>query len=55
MAIRPSFMNMWNKFSEVNGSVSDVGKLIGGKVGSNIQSHIFENACAIRMSYSLNN
>jgi hypothetical protein len=51
---------MWQHFSTVNVGLSEVGKVIGGKVQQNIeiglkdtQHHGFENACAIRMSYSL--
>ncbi|MCT4700603.1 type VI secretion system amidase effector protein Tae4 [Enterobacteriaceae bacterium H20N1] len=53
MTIRPSFISMWQHFSTVNQNVPAVGKIIGGKVEENINSHIFENACAIRMSYAL--
>ncbi|WP_205880074.1 type VI secretion system amidase effector protein Tae4 [Lampropedia aestuarii] len=35
--------------------VSEVGEHIRGKVGINIASGIFTNACAIRISYALNN
>jgi hypothetical protein len=38
----------------VNVPVADVGKKIGGNVQKNIDAHIFENACPIRMSYVLN-
>lgn len=51
---RPSFGPAWIRFSEVNISVSQVGALIGGKVKSNIEKGIFQNACPIRMSYVLN-
>lgn len=54
MAIRPSFTQMWKHFSDINHSVPQVGKIIGGKVGTNINSNIFRNACALRMSYALN-
>lgn len=42
---------MWNHFSDINRSVPQVGKIIGGKVEANIYSNIFRNACALRMSY----
>lgn len=51
---KPMFSAAWNRFSEVNISVESVGKLLGGKVETNISSGIFENACPIRMSYVLN-
>jgi len=54
MANRPSFNLAWGAFSRVNGSVSHVGQVIGGKVRANIDAGIFTNACAIRMSYVLN-
>lgn len=54
MTSRPSFIRMWDNFAKVNRSVPQVGKVVGGKVESNINDHIFENACAIRMSYTLN-
>jgi hypothetical protein len=51
---RPTFASAWAKFTDVNVSVSDVGKKIGGKVEQNINAGIFQNACPIRMSYVLN-
>lgn len=33
---------------------SQVGQLIGGKVEENIKANIFQNACAIRLSYAFN-
>ena len=54
MANRPTFNLVWGAFSRVNGSVSHVGQVIGGKVKTNIDGGIFTNACAIRMSYVLN-
>jgi hypothetical protein len=59
---RPPFLSMWTQFNAIygSGSVVDVGKKIGGKVGQNIELgakdpvHGFTNACAIRMSFSLN-
>lgn len=59
---RPSFQNMLMLFKIIygNGSITNVGKIIGGKVKQNIELgvkdpiHGFTNACAIRMSYSLN-
>ena len=56
---RPKFDTMWKHFSTVNVNVPTVGKIIGGKVQQNIEIALkdprygFENACAIRMSYSL--
>lgn len=35
-------------------SPSQIGSLIGGKVEINIKGRIFENACAIRLSYAFN-
>lgn len=52
--LRPTFVKAWHSFSEVNVSVADVGKKIGGKVEHNIKAGIFQNACPIRMSYVLN-
>jgi hypothetical protein len=54
---------MWHHFSVIygDGSVPSVGNRIGGKVQENIELGVkdpkagFTNACAIRMSYSLNN
>lgn len=54
MAQRPNFNLAWAAFSRVNGSVAHVGQVIGGKVRLNIDGGIFTNACAIRMSYVLN-
>lgn len=59
---RPSFQNMLMNFTSIygSGSIETVGKTIGGKVKQNIELgvkdplHGFTNACAIRMSYSLN-
>jgi hypothetical protein len=53
---------MWMKFTEVygDGQVLSVGKKIGGKVQENLELGAkepalgFTNACAIRMSYTLN-
>ena len=56
---RPKFDTMWKHFSTVNVNVPAVGEIIGGKVQQNIEIALkdprygFENACAIRMSYSL--
>lgn len=55
MTARPSFASMFASFQRVKSSVDDVGKHIGGKVGVNIAGGIFTNACAIRISYALNN
>ncbi|MDB5800364.1 MAG: hypothetical protein JWL63_1303 [Rhodocyclales bacterium] len=63
MATRPYFSIMWTNFVSIygDGTVAIVGKKIGGKVEENIELGIkdpkagFTNACAIRMSYSLNN
>ena len=42
-------------FGEVKDlTVAEVGEKIGGKVGLNIKSGTFQNACAIRMSYAFN-
>lgn len=60
MSIRPVFLQAWQNFSDINVSVSLVGKKIGGNVGLNINlgeqdpEQGFTNACAIRMSYTLN-
>ncbi|CAO95667.1 type VI secretion system amidase effector protein Tae4 [Erwinia tasmaniensis] len=60
MVIRPAFLQAWQRFSEINIDVSSVGKKIGGNVGANITlgeqdpAQGFTNACAIRMSYTLN-
>ena len=62
MAVRPSFAAAWLQFSTIygDGTVAFVGKKIGGKVGQNIALGTtdpnagFTNACAIRMSYTLN-
>jgi len=59
---RPAFSMMWASFTSVygNGSVKEVGQKIGGKVAENIELGArdpragFTNACAIRMSYCLN-
>lgn len=57
---RPLFLNVWQRFSEINVSVDKVGDIIGGSVGVNIRLGVndpvagFTNACAIRMSYALN-
>lgn len=52
--VKPSFTRIWAFFSEINVPVKDVGKKIGGNVQANIESGVFQNACPIRMSYSLN-
>jgi hypothetical protein len=60
---RPSFQAMWHQFLIIHGDgkLSSVGNKIGGKVQENIEMGLkdpkagFRNACAIRMSYSLNN
>lgn len=60
MAERPVFLQAWQNFSVVNVNVPAVGEIIGGNVGSNISLGVedptqgFTNACAIRMSYTLN-
>lgn len=57
---RPLFLQAWNRYSEINVTVSKVGEKIGGNVGLNIAlgekdpNQGFTNACAIRMSYVLN-
>jgi hypothetical protein len=53
-AARPSFLAAWQRFVDVKIPVSDVGKLIGGKVQQNIAARFFQNACPVRMSYVLN-
>lgn len=62
MSARPAFSSMWTNFTTIygDGTVTGVGAKIGGKVGENITLGVtnpkagFTNACAIRMSYSLN-
>lgn len=56
MGSRPDFTQAWNAFSRVHGdgSLDHVGQHIGGRVGLNIESGIFQNACALRMSFVLN-
>ncbi len=51
---RPSFAKAWALFSKVKISVKEVGNKIGGKVKTNTESGVFQNACPIRMSYVLN-
>lgn len=34
---RPSFQQAWQRFSEINVDISEVGKKIGGNVNLNIQ------------------
>jgi hypothetical protein len=58
--MRPKLSIALREFRNINIGVSDVGTLIGGKVNYNINvltkvQGQFENACAIRMSYVLNN
>lgn len=60
MPNRPKLSKAWQTFQDVDKSVSEVGKFIGGKVNYNINvlkpsEGRFENACAIRLSYVLNN
>ena len=62
MLSRPAFSMMWTNFAIVygKGEIAQVGETIGGKVGENIALGFkdpklgFTNACAIRLSYSLN-
>ena len=62
MTPRPLFATMWKHFATIygDGTITTVGTTIGGKVGENIELGVnnpnlgFTNACAIRMSYSLN-
>lgn len=60
MTIKPSFIQALSKFQKVNVDVAQVGELIGGNVGVNIDMGVrdpmkgFTNACAIRMSYVIN-
>lgn len=59
---RPKFSSMWGRFTNIygDGKVISVGNKIGGKVKENIDLGVkeptlgFTNACALRMSYSLN-
>lgn len=53
---RPYFSIASAQFLKVygDGTLDHVAKTIGGKVRQNIDSGIFENACAIRLSYILN-
>jgi hypothetical protein len=51
---RPPFDPAWKLFMDVKKPANEVGEIIGGNVKKNIDSHIFENACPIRMSYVLN-
>ena len=59
---RPYFLTIWGEFATIygDGKVTSVGAKIGGKVQENIDLGAkdpklgFTNACAIRMSYSLN-
>ena len=51
---RPMFMQAWGLFTRVNVPVASVGRTIGGRVGQNVASGVFQNACPIRMSYVLN-
>jgi hypothetical protein len=60
MGKRPKLSQAIHSFTNVNKSVSEVGTFIGGKVDYNINTLTkaegrFENACAIRISYVLNN
>ena len=59
---RPRFSTMWAHFATIygDGEITTVGNTIGGKVKENIDLGVkeptlgFTNACALRMSYSLN-
>lgn len=59
---RPSFQSMWTEFAKIygDGTVISVGEKIGGKVKENFDYGKVDplrgwtNACAVRMSYSLN-
>lgn len=57
MERRPDFVRASASFRAVygDGTLNHVADAIGGKVKANIDSGVFENACAIRMSYVLNN
>lgn len=60
MKKRPQLAQAIHAFSNVNKSVLEVGTFIGGKIDYNINTLTkaegkFENACAIRISYVLNN
>lgn len=51
---KPKFETMWSNFARINVSVKEVGNRIGGKMQHNIDQEIFQNACAICISYALN-
>jgi len=54
MSVKPRYSELLQHFNVVKGDVSNVGAVVGGKVKLNIDNKIFENACAIRISYVLN-
>lgn len=54
MSNRPAFNVVRSNFNKINVSVAEVGKIIREKVQANIDAGTFTNACAIRMSYTLN-
>lgn len=50
-----SYYALSRAFADVKSlGVPESGSFIGGKVGENIASGVFENGCAIRMSYAFN-
>jgi hypothetical protein len=53
---RPHFSAAWAAFNRVygDGTLTSVANLLGGKVKENIDSGVFTNGCAIRMSHVLN-
>lgn len=49
------FKKLWSKYPAIEDyDKSALGKKIGGFVEKNIQSDVFTNTCALRMSYALN-
>ncbi|KIM04355.1 MAG: hypothetical protein KN64_07985 [Sulfurovum sp. AS07-7] len=59
---RPSFSRLWKAYEKVNLKAPDVYKLVGGNIYELYledckklqQYQVFQNACAIRMSYAFN-
>ena len=51
---RPLQAAAWARFQEVDLPLPELGAKIGGKVGVNISTGIFGNACPLRISYMLN-
>lgn len=54
---RPYYEDAESAYSKVDGygNFSSIGRLVGGKVQQNLDSGIFQNACALRASYALFN